>query len=104
MSALPCYLMTEAERRETARRTWREDGQRRRARTSAAARQASLARTDATLATLDLTPEHRYWLDRFSLAEIVALGGGLLLFGVLSSTAPNATGRTPELRGQEVAA
>ena len=99
MNTLPCYLMTEAERREAARRTWREDGQRRRARTSAAARQASLARTDATLATLDLTPEHRYWLDRFSLAEIVGLGGGLLLFGV-DPDAPAASG----LLGQEVAA
>ena len=45
----------------------------------------------------------RYWLDRFSMNEIRELAAGLTMFDV-PSTAPNATGRTPELRGQEVAA
>ena len=80
MSALPCYLMTSAERTEANRRAWRERGQLRRARISAAARLAML--NAVSFESIELTPSHRWWLERFSLAEICELGGGLLLFAV----------------------
>lgn len=96
----PLQYLTEEERRAARRKTWRESKRRHRI------LEAFLPAPAPVFAVPDvpeLSSAHRYWLDRFSMEEIGEIGAGLTMFEV-SSTAPNAAGRTPEPRGQRRAA
>lgn len=71
-------LLSEEERAVARRRVWRESQQRRRDR---------LKQGQATAPSRRRVPGptgemHQWWLDNYSLDEILELGSGLLLFAV----------------------